>query len=879
MTGSAWSTQQLAEFVAALSTADNEPSAARRAVERAAEALDADIAALVRDGELIAATGYPDGEAPLADLAAIKPGQRKPSRLEVPGVGVCAAVAAPLDDPPGARLVIARRAPDDLTPEEAGLLRGMGSVAAMRLRTLRLLEVERSAREELERLADEQAALRRVATLVARGVSPGSVFAAVAEEVGRIVPGADVSLVGRYAPERTLEFLAGWSSEGDAGFVGTHVKLGGRNVSTLVFEHGEPARTDYPADDNAPATLVARNWSRSSAGAPIRVQGELWGVVVVGSLDPSGLPPAIESRLADFTQLMASAIANAQAGEQLQRVAEEQAALRRVATLVARSAPPVAVFATVAEELGRLLSVDRAGVCRYNEDHTLTVMGGWSPTGESLQVGEPVPLGGNNAVTRVFETGRPTRIAYGAEDPNPATTAARDTGGRAAAGAPISVAGRLWGAAIVVTRGEQDLPLDTEARLADFAELIATAIANTEARDQLQRVAGDQAALRRVATLVALGAPATEIFEGVTEEIHLLLKADETGLSRYDADGLWTVLAIRGATTGSMPVGFRLDPGPSMPGVAELLSGRSVRVDASPHGTAVDDLIRAEHLRAWVASPIVLMGRTWGQLAVFSRQGPLPAGTEERLAGFTELLATAIANANATAELTASRARIVASADGMRRKIERDIHDGTQQRLVSLGLQVRAAQASVPADLGELAAELDAVAVGLENAFDELRELARGVHPAILAEGGLGPAIRALARRSTVPVKLDVPAIDRLPPAIEIAAYYAASEALANAAKHAEASVLRVSLEHRDGRLRLAVSDDGLGGAEPTAGTGLIGLIDRAAALGGTVSLDSPRGRGTSIVLELPVEPPAPPDREAQDQRQTGDAVGDQLEG
>jgi len=1032
MRGSSWSTQQLTELVAALSIADGEDSAAGRAVERAADALDADIAAIVRDGELVAATGYADGAAPLAALAAIEPGQREASRLPVPGVGTCAAFAAALEDPPGSRLVIARQTPPELTPEETGLLRAMASVTAMRMRTLHLLAEERAAHEELKRLADEQVALRRVATSVARGDPPGSVFAAVAEEVGGLIPDADVSLVGRYTPDRAIEFLAGWSSAGDAGFVGTRVELGGRNVSTLVFESGHPARTDYPAEDTAPATLIARNWSRSSAGAPIKVEGELWGVVIVGSLRATGLPHGVESRLADFTQLLASAIANAQAGEELQRQAEKQAALRRVATLVARSAPSATVFATVAEEVGRLVECDRAFVARY-EDRDVSIVAAWSSTGATLPVQARGPVEEGSVSQLVRDTGKAARVDEYPDYPDYPGDLPAAVGMRSAVAAPITVEGRIWGL-VAVGSGGVEVPAETEARLADFAELLATAIANTEARDQLRRVAGDQAALRRVATLVARGAAATEIFDAVTGEVHRLLQADETGLSRYDPDGLWTVLAIRGATTASMPVGFRLDAGPSMPGVAELLSGRSVRVDASPEGTAADDLIRAEQLRAWVASPVVLMGRTWGQIAVFSRQGPLPAGTEERLADFTdlvasaianaeagaelhriadqqaalrrvatlvaeaappsavftavakevvgllgvdaasvgryhadgtleivaawspggvipvglrrppvtgtvaatvretrrparvdrygeetreaarevgirsavavpitvegrlwgltgvastgeapprpgteerlaeftELVATAIANANARAELTASRARIVASADEMRRKIERDIHDGAQQRLVSLGLQLRAAQAAVPADLGELAADLDAVVTGLDSAFDELRELARGVNPRILVEGGLEPAIRALARRSTVPVELDLRPVERLPRAVETAAYYAASEALANAAKHAEASVVRISMEHRDGSLRLAVSDDGLGGAEPTAGTGLIGLIDRADALGGTISVDSRPARGTSLVLELPIEHPPPPDPEPQERRHAG---------
>jgi signal transduction histidine kinase len=210
------------------------------------------------------------------------------------------------------------------------------------------------------------------------------------------------------------------------------------------------------------------------------------------------------------------------------------------------------------------------------------------------------------------------------------------------------------------------------------------------------------------------------------------------------------------------------------------------------------------------------------------------------------------------AELAASRVRIVAAADHARRRIERDLHDGVQQRLVSLGLDVRAIQADVPAQLEELRGELDQLAVGLGGAVEELRELSRGIHPAILSEGGLGPALKALARRSAVPVELEAPLPGRLPEPVEVAAYYVASEALANAAKHAKASAVHVQAHTADGRLRLLVRDDGVGGAEVGRGSGLIGLADRAQALGGTITVTSPAGQGTTLQVELPIDTDGP---------------------
>jgi signal transduction histidine kinase len=206
-------------------------------------------------------------------------------------------------------------------------------------------------------------------------------------------------------------------------------------------------------------------------------------------------------------------------------------------------------------------------------------------------------------------------------------------------------------------------------------------------------------------------------------------------------------------------------------------------------------------------------------------------------------------------ELAASRARVVAAGDQARRRIERDLHDGTQQRLVSLVLDLRAAEAAAPPELAELKGQLARVADGLTGALDELRELSRGIHPAILSEGGLPPALKALARRSALPVELEVDVPARLPEPVEVAAYYVVSEALANAAKHANASVARVQARARDGHLHLSVSDDGVGGAAPGLGSGLVGLADRVEALNGAITIDSPAGRGTSLQVDLPVDP------------------------
>jgi signal transduction histidine kinase len=232
---------------------------------------------------------------------------------------------------------------------------------------------------------------------------------------------------------------------------------------------------------------------------------------------------------------------------------------------------------------------------------------------------------------------------------------------------------------------------------------------------------------------------------------------------------------------------------------------------------------------------------------------PFPAETESQMAEFTELVATAIANAENQDELRASRARIVAASDLTRRQIERDLHDGVQQRIVSLALGLRAATSGIPAGLGQVEEEVAKVASGLGGVLDDLREISRGIHPAILAEGGLGPALKTLARRSPIPVELDVQVGGRLPDRFEIAAYYSVSEMLTNAAKHSQASVVRVEVATRDGNLFVSVRDDGIGGADLSGGSGLVGLRDRVEALGGALSLRSPRGEGTLLDIELPL--------------------------
>ena len=247
-------------------------------------------------------------------------------------------------------------------------------------------------------------------------------------------------------------------------------------------------------------------------------------------------------------------------------------------------------------------------------------------------------------------------------------------------------------------------------------------------------------------------------------------------------------------------------------------------------------------------------GSVWGAMTALSRADrPLPDVAAARIAEFTDLVGTAVANAQARADLVASRARIVAASDEARRRIERNLHDGAQQRLVALGLQTRLAEASVPPELPSLREQLGDIVSGLNGVSADLQEISRGIHPAILSKGGLGPALKTLARRSTVPVDLDLAVDRRLPDSVEVGAYYVVSEALTNAAKHARASVVKVGIETEGANLLLSIRDDGIGGADAAKGSGLIGLTDRVEALGGTLTVISSPGQGTSLQAELPL--------------------------
>jgi GAF domain-containing protein len=733
------------------------------------------------------------------------------------------------------------------------------------------------SRAGLARLADEQAALRRIATLVARGVPPTEIFAAVAEEIGRLIS-IDGTRILRYEADGTATVIAGWSEAVEVPpelEVGAHIPLEDESVSMLVFRTGEPSRIDNYASASGPLSEpLQRSGVRSAVGAPIIVEGRLWGVVAAGSTNPEPLPLDTEGRLANFTELLATAIANAESRADLAGLVEEQAALRQVATLVARGVAPEEVFAAVTEEVGRLLGTGLAGMARYDSDDTATVVATWAAEaghgGAHPLVPGPWPLEGGDLASMVWRTGRPVRIDDYNGVPGPIAAFVRDElGVGSSAGSPIIVEGRLWGALFIHAKLTQELPRDAESRLTAFTELVATAIANTQARAEVGRLAEEQAALRHVATLVAREASPAEVFSAVTEGVGRLLGADIAGLVRLEPGNTAIVVAVWSEGEGAqIPVGTLIPLEGESVATMVLLTGQPARSD-SPEQTSgpMAALVRQLGVTSTVATPIVVEGRLWGGVSVASKQPvPLPADTESRIADFAELVATAIANAEARTELAASRARIVAASDDTRRRVERDLHDGAQQRLVTLGLVLRSAQEELPHDLdAKVQAELSQVGEGLTEVLDELREISRGIHPAILTEGGLAPALKTLARRSPIPVALDVRVEGRLPDGVEVAAYYVVSEMLTNTAKHAQASAVYVDVAQAGRVLHISVRDDGVGGADPARGSGLVGLRDRVEALGGTIAFESARGEGTAVEVLLPLDRTGEASEQAQD--------------
>src|SRR3954469_6038318 len=516
--------------------------------------------------------------------------------------------------------------------------------------------------------------------------------------------------------------------------------------------------------------------------------------------------------------------------------------LRRIAALVAGGAASGDVFAAIAREVAQVVDLPLVLVWRFDAGKTSgTVIGEWSDVPHSWRAGTCWPLDGPGLAVQMLKTGRPARIDDYSELPGTIAAAGRESLLRGSAGAPIIVDGDMWGW-MAAADSRASLPDHIEDRLAEFTELVATAISNTESRAALSRLAEEQAALRRGAGVGAGGARRgvggtrrEEVFAAVASEVEQLLSVELANVCRYESDGTLTFVASAGDL---LPVGSRW-PLTEQRNLATLVleTGRPARLD--DYADAIGPLaegIRREGIRSAVGTPIIVEGRLWGLMSAGSSQEqPLPPDTEARLASFTDLVATAIANAEARTEVAASRARvggggpagaararIVAAADEERRRVVRDLHDGAQQRLVhtviTLKLARRAMRNGEPGTPALLTRALDHA----QQATVELRELAHGILPAVLTRGGLRAGVDALASRMAVPVENAV-SVGRLPAAVEATAYFVVAEALTNIAKHAGAAQAEVTARVADGALVIQVRDDGVGGARPD-GSGLLGL-------------------------------------------------------
>jgi signal transduction histidine kinase len=713
---------------------------------------------------------------------------------------------------------------------------------------------------ELRSLAEQQGALRRVATLVAQGAEPEALFDAIAEEASRILGVDAISLVEYDAQTRTYTQIGATHGRRAAMPVGGQWPADDSPLGASVIATGRPTRIDDWS--RAPGHIAARHREEGfgqAVAAPIVVGGSIWGYIAAFGEADEILPTGCETRLADFTHLMATAISNAKARNELRGLADSQGALRRVATQVAQGAEPRAVFAAVAVEVSRLLGVGAVSLISYDADAQMfTKIFGTHGQRSPVPDGVTWPVHECPEGELVVTTGRPGRVDDWTTIPGEIAAKHRAEGFGQAVAAPIIVDGAIWGHMAAYGEADEILPAGCETRLADYTNLMASAIANAQARDELRGLAERQgAALRRVATLVARQAPPGTIFNAVAKEASRALGVARVDVGRCHEDGSVALLGSTAVPGAGRPA---FSKSGTCVAARVMAAGRAARIDDWTTG-AEAEAAAAEDFRSAAGAPITVDGALWGVIVVLADE-VLPRDALTRLTDFTHLVASSISNVHARNSLMASRARIVTASDETRRRIERNLHDGIQQRIVALALGLRAVRVknSLPA---EAEAGLEQVADGLENLLEEIRTFSQGLHPALLSRSGLGPSLRTLARRSPIPVSLGVAPGPRLPEPVETAVYYVISEALANAAKHSRASEVSVSVASDDARTRATVADDGIGGADLSRGSGLIGLVDRVEALGGRLALDSPAGGGTRISIELPLtaptldEPPA----------------------
>jgi PAS domain S-box-containing protein len=530
-------------------------------------------------------------------------------------------------------------------------------------------------------------------------------------------------------------------------------------------------------------------------------------------------------------------------------------ALRRVATLVARGASPADVFATVAKEVANSLDVPLISIVRLEPDDAATHVGVWGAE-NPFPVGQRWTLDAHGCAGLVARSGRSARVEYENVPGEIAATLVREAGIRAAVGVPVVVDGRVWGVMMALSTDAAPQPADAEERLAGFTELVATAIANTQARDELRLLADEQAALRRAATLVARRAKPAVLFDAVCEETGRLLDATTVNLAHFTPDGLNHTIAGWSLRGVHVPAGTRLPLG------EHTINGLVHRTGAPGRFDSYEDApgplaarLRALGIRSEVGAPVVVDGEVWGALiAGTDEPDPLPPGTELRLASFAELIGTAVSNATARAALIASRARSVVAADSARRQLARDLHDGAQQELVNVVINLQLAQQTWSDDPSYARELVDRAGDQAQHGVDSLRELVAGIHPEILTSRGLAAAIESLTERLPLPVNTDDLTDGRVAEEIEAGIYFFVAEALTNVVKHARARSARVRLHANASELTVEIGDDGVGGARvDVGGTGLTGLVDRIGALDGKLRIDSRPGHGTTLHAVVPL--------------------------
>jgi signal transduction histidine kinase len=695
------------------------------------------------------------------------------------------------------------------------------------------------ARSDLQRMADEQAALRQVAELIARTAPTEAVFAAVAVNASRLLDDAPMTLT-RFGGAGELVVLA---THGGPAPIGTHIAYEPETLPDQVRRGARAVRVDdYTRELDA--DLAAQFHLAAAVSVPITVGNAVWGMLTATSAS-APMPAGTEQRLLEFAGLVTAALANVQARIELQSLADEQAALRSVAELAAQDVPADEVLAAVARQASRLTDVDFSTLLRFEPDGSTEIAAlDGAPAG--VEVGMRAPATGDGATQQVWRTGQPARVDNLAESSGHWAQVAHGHGFTTSAAVPILIQGTLWGVLVVVGR-DRPLPAQIHTHLTSFAKLAGTAIAAAQARRELRRLAQEQSALRRVAELAAHAGDPREVFSTVATEASALVNDEEVFLLRLVGPDNCQILA----TTSDLPMGDNLYP--LEDGDISVLvrdTGRPARIDDAVARDCA--MAREWGVVAVVGAPINVADEIWGVLTATSRVGPLPAETEERLSQFADLAAVVVGNAESRAQLIASRARVVATADETRRRLQRDVHDSAQQRLVHTIVTLKLAKEAL-ANGGTVAELVDEALENAQRANSELRDVVRGILPAALSRGGLRAGLESLVSGFSLPVELDVD-IPRLATPIETTAYFVVAEALTNVVKHAQANTatLRVSVD--DGNLHIEVHDDGVGGADLARGSGLAGLFDRVEASNGTLAITSPQGQGTTVEVTLPMQ-------------------------